>query len=155
MPKTEELIFEFLQGRRIAVAGVSRDPGSAANFVFRTLRDRGYDVSPVNPNAQQVEGTTCFPSLASIPGELGGVVVATHPKVSADLVRQAAEKRIVRVWLHRSFGQGSVSKEAVEECRRRDIRCVVGGCPVMFSQPVDFGHRCMRWWLNRSGRIET
>jgi len=66
VPKTEELIFEFLQGRRIAVAGVSRDPGSAANFVFRTLRDRGYDVSPVNPNAQQVEGTTSFPGSSMV-----------------------------------------------------------------------------------------
>jgi predicted CoA-binding protein len=155
MPKTEELIFEFLQRRRIAVAGVSRDPGSAANFVFRTLRDRGYDVSPVNPNAQQVEGTTSFPSLTSIPGELDGVVVASHPSVSADIVRQAAEKRIARVWLHRSFRQGSVSQEAVEECRRLDIQCIVGGCPVMFSQPVDFSHRCMRWWLDRRGRIGT
>jgi hypothetical protein len=33
------------------------------------------------------------------------------------------------------------------------MECIVGGCPLMFCDPVDVGHRCMRWWLQRQGRV--
>ena len=153
MAETAELITEFLRGRRIAVAGVSRGAASAANPVFRKLRSSGYEVFPVNPNAAEVEGVRCYPDLASVPGELDGVVIATHPDASLDVVRQAVARGVPRVWFHRSFGGGSVSEAAVRECQSRGLPCIVGGCPVMFCEPVDLGHRCMRWWLGRRGRI--
>ena len=144
---------EFLRGKRIAIAGVSRDPRQAANAVYRKLRDSGYETFPVNPNAPEVEGSTCYPDLRHVPGSIDGVVIATHPRVAVDLVRQCAERGIGRVWLHRSFGEGSVSEAAVEECRARGIECILGGCPLMYRQPVDFGHRCIRWWLRWLGRV--
>ena len=146
-------IAEFLRGKRIAVAGVSRGTGSAANAVFRKLRTCGYEAYAVNPNASEVEGTRCYPDLASIPGDLDGVIVATHPDVSVQVVRQAATRPGVRVWFHRSFGQGSVSPEAVQECARLSVPCIVGGCPVMYCEPVDIGHRCMRAWLGWRGQL--
>lgn len=153
MVRMPESVAEFLKGRRIAVAGVSRGGSSAANPVFRKLRASGYEVFAVNPKAAEVEGVRCYPDLASIPGDLDGVVVATHPDASAAVVKQAAERGVRRVWFHRSFGQGSVSSEAVQECARSGIACIVGGCPLMYCQPVDFGHRCMRAWLGWRGRL--
>lgn len=153
MARMPEPVAAFLEGRRIAVAGVSRGTGSAANPVFRKLRDCGYEVLPVNPNASRVEGVACYPDLASVPGEVDGVVVATHPGASAGVVRQAAARGIRRIWLHRSFGAGSVSAEAVEACRERGIPCIVGGCPLMYREPVDLGHRCFRALLGWVGRL--
>ena len=148
-----ELIKDFLQGRRIAVAGVSRGSGSAANPVFRKLREAGYEVFPVNPNATEVEGARCFPNLQSVPGELHGVVAATHPDASIEIVRQALACGVSRIWFHRSFGRGSVSDEATRECISHGIQCIVGGCPLMYCDPVAFPHRCMRRWLSRRGHI--
>jgi hypothetical protein len=149
--KVPEPVAEFLRGKRIAVAGVSRNEGQAANAVYRKLRDSAYEALPVNPNTSHVEGVKCFPNLASIPGVIDGVVVATHPDVSVELVRQCSGREVSRVWFHRSFGQGSVSDAAIHECEARGIQCIVGGCPLMYSAPVDLGHRCMRWWLGRQG----
>lgn len=146
-------VAEFLRGRRIAVAGVSRRGSQAANAVYRKLRDAGYETFPVNPHASEVEGVVAYRDLASIPGPLDGVVVATSPDVSPEVVRQAAERGVSQVWFHRSFGRGSVSEEAVRECEERGIASIVGGCPVMYCEPVDLGHRCMRWWLRRKGRV--
>ncbi len=146
-------VAEFLRGKRIAVAGVSRGPGQAANAIFRKLRDCGYEAFPINPNASEVEGTRCYPDLASILGTVDGVVVATHPDVSVELVHQCSERGIRRVWFHRSFGRGSVSEGAVRECQARGLQCIVGGCPLMYCEPVDFGHRCMRWFLRWRGRV--
>ena len=153
MAHVRELITDFLRGRRIAVVGVSRGGGSAANPVFRKLRDSGYEVFAVNPNAAEVEGATCFPNLASVPGDLDGIVIATHPDVSIEVVRQAVDRKVPRIWFHRSFGRGSVSDAAVRACASHGIPCIVGGCPLMYREPVDVGHRCMRWWLQWRGRI--
>jgi predicted CoA-binding protein len=143
----------FLRGRRMAVAGVSRQPNQAANAVFRKLRGAGYEVFPINPKASEVEGTACYSEVGVVPGQLDGVVIATAPDISAQIVRQCSDHGVRRVWLHRSFRNGSVSEEAVRECHARGIACIVGGCPLMFCEPVDVGHRCMRWWLQWQGRV--
>jgi uncharacterized protein len=146
-------VADFLAQRRIAVAGVSRGSGSAANPVFRKLRSSGYDVFAVNPRAAEVEGTKCYPDLASIPGAVDGVVIATHPDAARRVAREALDRGIGRIWLHRSFGAGSVSAEAVQECAARGVSPIVGGCPLMYCEPVDLGHRCMRAWLRWQGRV--
>ena len=153
MAHVPEPVAEFLRGRRIAVAGVSRGQPQPANSIFRKLRDAGYETFPVNPRATEVEGVTCYPDLAAIPGPLDGVVVSTHPDLAVELVRQAAERGTRRIWLHRSFGQGSVSDAAVGECAARGITCLTGGCPLMYVEPVDIFHRCFRWWLRWRGRV--
>lgn len=155
MASTPAAIERFLGAKRLAVAGVSRDARQAANAIFRKLRESGHEVYPLNPRADEVEGARCFPDLASVPVDVEGVVIATHPGVSLDVVRQCAELGVSRVWLHRSFGSGSVSREAIAECEARGIECIVGGCPLMFCPPVDVAHRCMRWWLQRRGRVRT
>ncbi|MGE0812313.1 MAG: CoA-binding protein [Vicinamibacterales bacterium] len=153
MSKKPESVEQFLSGRRFAVAGVSRQTGQAANAVFRKLKQAGFDVVPVNPHASEVEGVPCYRSITAIPHPLDGVVIATAPAVAANVVRQCAEHGVRHVWFHRSFGTGSVSDDAVRECHDRGITPIVGGCPLMFCEPVDVGHRCMRWWLQRQGRV--
>ena len=153
MRQIPALVADFLGGKRIAVAGVSRGRDSAANAVYVKLRNCGYEVFPVNPNATEVEGTKCYPDLASIPGDLDGVVIATHPGISEQVVRQAASRNVRRIWFHRSFGQGSVSEAATQECARAGIPCIVGGCPLMYCEPVDLAHRCMCAWLRWRGRV--
>jgi uncharacterized protein len=153
MGRIPDSVAQFLQGKRFAVAGVSRTSGEAANAVYRTLKGCGYEVFPVNPNASEVEGVRAYPDLGSIPVTVDGVVTATHPDVSVDIVRQCRKHGIARVWLHRSFGSGSVSPEAVRECEKSGLHHIVGGCPLMFCGQVDFAHKCMRWWLWRRGRV--
>lgn len=153
MAPVPSLVAEFLGRSRLAVVGVSRQAGQPANAIFRRLRDSGHEVVPINPRTVEVEGVTCYPDLASIPGKVEGVMIATHPDVSAGIVRQCGARGIDLVWFHRSFGSGSVSAEAVEACKAADIRCIVGGCPLMYCEPVDVGHRCMRWWLGWRGRV--
>lgn len=142
---TTQAADDFLAQRRIAVAGVSRDPsGSAGNLVLRRLRDRGYEVFPVNPHATEVEGQTCFADLGDIPGGVDAVVVATHPDAAGAVVDRCAELGITRVWMHRSFGAGSVCAAAAEVGRSRGITVIDGGCPLMFGPTADPAHRLMR-----------
>ena len=153
MPKLPTTVAAFLAGKRFAVAGVSRQPQQAANAIFRKLCGSGYEVLPINPNAAEVEGVRCYPDLASIPGDIDGVVIATPPAAALSIVRQCGDKGVRQVWFHRSFGAGSVSRDAVKECKLRGVDAIVGGCPLMYCEPVDGGHRCIRWWLRLFGRV--
>jgi hypothetical protein len=153
MSKIPDSVADFLAGKRIAIAGVSRDSRQLANAILRKLRDLGYDAIPVNPHATELEGVPCYPDLASIPGHVDGLLIATHPGVSVDLVRQCGTQGIHRVWLHRGLGGGSVSDEAVREARALGLKCLVGGCPFMYIEPADAFHRFMRGWLRFRHRI--
>ena len=146
-------VADFLAQKIIAVAGVSRDGDLPANLIFRKLRNAGYEVFPVNPNAREVEGTECFPDLASVPAEVQGLVIATSPTAAESLVDECIRLGIPRVWMHRSFGEGSVSPGAAEKCQEAGIAVIPGACPMMYVEPVDIGHRCIRWVLKVSGKL--
>ena len=154
MNPVNQAIDDFLAQSRIAVAGVSRTPaGHGGNPVYVRLRERGYQVFAVNPNADTVEGDPCFPDLHSIPGGVDGVVIATPPAAAESIVRECQELGITRVWMHRSFGAGSVSEEAHDYCRANGITCIAGACPLMYGQTADGGHRFMRWFMGLMGRL--
>jgi len=145
MPTMKEAASEFLARKRIAVTGVSRKPKShGSNVVFNRLRDRGYEVFAVNPNADEVEGARSYHDLRSIPGGVDAVVIATAPDKALGTMRECADLGIKHVWMHRSFGQGSVSAEAAAYGREHGITVIDGGCPLMFDPVADFGHKCMR-----------
>ena len=145
MQTMQQAAAEFLASRRIAVTGVSRSSKDhGANTVFKRLRDRGYEVFPVNPNTDEVEGAHSYPDLKSIPGAVDGVVIATAPQRAEGTMRECDELGIKHVWMHRGPGAGSVSHEAAAYGRDHGITVIEGGCPLMFEPVSDFGHKVMR-----------
>ena len=145
MPTMGEAASEFLAHKRIAVTGVSRTHGEhGSNTVFKRLRDRGYQVFAVNPNADEVEGTRSYHDLRSIPGGVDAVVIGTAPARAEGTMRECAELGIHHVWMHRSYGQGSVSPAAAAYGREHGITVIDGGCPLMFDPTADFAHKIMR-----------
>jgi uncharacterized protein len=145
MPTIDEATAEFLADRRVAVTGVSRTPkGHGSNTVYQRLRQRGYEVFAVNPNARNVEGDACYPDLTSIPGGVDAVVIGTRPETAETTMRECADLGIKHVWMHRGPGAGSVSATAAAYGRAQGITVIDGGCPCMFGPTSDFGHRVMR-----------
>jgi uncharacterized protein len=154
MPSIKEAANEFLADKRIAVTGVSRDPkGHGSNIVYRRLRERGYEVFAINPNADEVEGDPCYHDLKTIPGGVDAVVVGTRPEIAEDTMRECVDLGIARVWMHRSLGPGSVSDAAAEYGRRQGITVIDGGCPLMFDPIADPGHKVMRFVCTLTGKV--
>jgi uncharacterized protein len=152
MSSIKDAAGEFLAKRRIAVTGVSRKPENhGGNVVYKRLRERGYEVFAVNPNADEVEGDRAYHDVRSIPGGVEAVVIATRPETAEATMRECADLGIKHVWMHRSFGAGSVSDTATQYGRERGITVIDGGCPCMFDPTADVGHKAMRFvfTLNR------
>ena len=146
MQTIKQAASEFLAAKRVAVTGVSRDAksGHGSNAVYRRLRERGYVVFAVNPNATTVEGDPSYHDLRSIPGGVDAVVIATRPERAEGTMRECVDLGITHVWMHRGPGAGSVSLEAADYGRQHGIRVIDGGCPCMFEPTADLGHRVMR-----------
>lgn len=145
---------EFLANRRIAVTGVSRTPSAhAANAVYNRLKDRGYDVFAVNPNAASVEGDPAYPDLAAIPGGVDAVVIGTAPDQAPATVQECIDLGIRHMWFHRGPGEGSVNPEAARLGRENGLAVIDGGCPCMFGPTADIGHRIMRPILQLTGNV--
>ena len=150
----KEAASEFLANKRIAVTGVSRNPqGHGGNVVYQRLRERGYEVFAVNPNADKVEGDECFHDLKSIPGGVGAVVIATRPETAEATMRECADLGIKHVWMHRGPGGGSVSAAATAYGRQKGITVIPGGCPLMFEPVSDGGHKAMKFVFTLTGAV--
>src|SRR5512132_3434110 len=146
MQRIKDAASEFLANKRVAVTGVSRhakDHGS--NVVYKRLRERGYEVFAVNPNADEVEGDRSYPDLKSIPGGVEAVVIATRPEIAIETMTEGAELGITPAWMHRGPGAGSVSQAATDDGRQHGITVIDGGCPLMFGPTADLGHKVMRF----------
>jgi uncharacterized protein len=151
-------VHDFLDQKRIAVAGVSRDNSHhpVGNLIYRRLKSTGHDVFPVNPHMRTFEGNCCYPDLQSIPGGVDGVVIITRPETTERIVRDCSDAGVHRVWMHQSIGKGtSVSPEAVAYCRLHDITVIAGACPMMYGDGADLGHTCMRWILKLTRGLPT
>jgi predicted CoA-binding protein len=152
--KLKTVAAEFLSKQRVAVTGVSRTPKDhGGNVVYRRLRERGYQVFVVNPNAREVEGDPCYHDLQSIPGGVEWVLIATAPATADETIRQCVELGITHVWMHRGPGAGSVSETAAQYGRDHGVKVIAGGCPCMFGPTADPGHKAMRVLSTLSGKI--
>jgi uncharacterized protein len=154
MTLTKEAATEFLTLKRVAVTGVSAHPsGHGSNVVYTRMRECGYEVFPVNPNQPVAEGDQTYPDLHAIPGGVDSVVIGTRPERAEATMREAIDLGITHVWMHRSYGSGSVSDEATALGREHGVTVIDGGCPLMYGQTSDGGHRAMCRVLTALGKV--
>ena len=154
MATIKDATTEFLAHKRVAVTGVSRTPKNhGSNVVYKRLRERGYEVFAVNPNADEVEGDPAFRDLRAIPGGVEAVVIGTRPELAEETMRECSELGIKHVWMHRGPGGGSVSDTATAYGRERGISVIDGGCPCMFGPTADASHKAMRVIFTLTGNV--
>jgi uncharacterized protein len=121
---SRERLDDFIRGECWAVVGASEDRSKFGNITLRELQRRGKRVYPVNPKATKVEGETCYPSLAALPGPVDRVLVVVPPKQGETVVKEADEAGIKNVW----FQPGAESDAALAYCAAHGIEAISGHC---------------------------
>ena len=127
-----EMIERFLDQKRIAMVGLSRDPKHFSVALFNELCRRGYEVVPVNPNTSSVNGHACAARVQDIQPPLHAALLMTSPEVTERVIEDCYAAGIKQVWMYRAAGNGAVSPKAVEFCRERGMQVIPGECPFMF-----------------------
>ena len=140
---------DFLSQKNIAVVGVSRSGDKFSNTAYKELKNKGYNVMPVNPKADTIDGEPCFHSLADIAQAPDGALVITPPKETENVVRDAIKAGVKRLWIQ----QGAESEEALKLCEENGISVVNGECVLMFAEPAAFYHKIHRWVWKLLGKL--
>lgn len=152
-PQTSlETIHEFLAQKRIAMIGVSREPGSFSVTLFQELLRCGYDVVPVNPHTPNVLGHPCFARVQDVIPPVKAALLITSPEVTESVVADCARAGIRLVWMHRGVGSGAFSPRAVTFCRAQGIDVIAGQCPFMFLPASGAVHRIHGFFRKITGR---
>jgi len=136
-----ETIDDFLAQRKLALVGMSRGGRKFGNAVYKELIAKGYEIFPVHPQVDAIDGRRCWPDLASLPPDVGGVVIVVPPDQTEKTVAAAKDAGIRRIWMQ----QGSQSKAAVDYCEQNGLAVVQRACILMYAEPVVSIHRVHRW----------
>ena len=127
----EQAVKEFIDGERIALMGMSLSGKKFGNMAAKELKERGYQVYPFHPEAEQIDGEKCYESLASLPEDVDGVLVVVPPERSSQEMRDAAEAGIRNVWLQ----QGAGSPEVLALGDELGLSMVSKKCILMYAPP--------------------
>jgi predicted CoA-binding protein len=117
-------------GPRIAIVGASSDPGRPSNGVMRELHAAGFDVVPVNPNADEVAGLPCYPSVedaVAATGPVDIVDVFRRPEACVDAARQAIAVGARCLWLQ----LGIANREAGRLAHDAGLLVVMDRCTII------------------------
>ncbi len=130
---TQENRDAFLQAHSFAVAGASTQREKYGNIIFRTLRDSGRTVYPLNPRESIVEGDTAFPDLQSLPVVPEAVSIVTPPAVTLEIVQQAIALGVRSVWMQ----PGAEHAEAGQLARNAGLNVIDdGSCLLIFLNRI-------------------
>lgn len=127
---TQDVVNDFLGQPLIAVVGVSENRGKFGWIIYANLRGRGYNVVPINPHYDEIDGVKCYHSIAETPEEVGLVVTVVPPSVTRQVVQEALQRGIHRFWMQ----PGSENRAAIAEAEAARATVVAGPCIMHYEK---------------------
>ncbi|MCA6213782.1 CoA-binding protein [Thermococcus bergensis] len=100
--------------KKIALVGASKNPAKYGNIILKDLLSKGFEVLPVNPNYDEIEGVKCYKSIKELPRDVDVIVFVVPPKVGLQVAKEAVEVGFKKLW----FQPGAESEEIREFLER-------------------------------------
>jgi uncharacterized protein len=149
----KKIIQAFLDDKKLAIVGASPNKDNFGRSLMAELTKKEYQVIPVNPKYDEIEGVRSIPTVKELPKEVENVILATPPKLTDEIVGQCIGTHVKRVWMIRGMGKGSYTEEAHQKCTENGIEVVYGFCPMMF---LGEGFHKFHFWLrNHFGKVPS
>jgi uncharacterized protein len=126
-----ENINRFFNCSKFAIAGVSRGKKKFGNIIYKELKNKAYNVVPVNPNMDTFEGDICYRSIKELPTDIEAIIIATKPEVSYAIVKEAVEKGIKHIFMQR----GAQNDDAIKYAQENNVNIIYKHCILMFTNP--------------------
>jgi hypothetical protein len=142
-------IQDFLEPKKLAIAGVSRNPKKFGYAVFQELKKNGYSVYPVNPNTDVIDGQKCYAAVSDLPEEVKHLLILTPKKETDAVLREAINKGISRIWVQ----QMSETADTIRIAEEFHVELISKKCIFMFAEPVAGIHSFHRTLMKIFGRL--
>ena len=137
---TRKDIEKFLEPKKIAIAGVSRDPKKFGHLVFSELKKKGYTLYPVNPLASEISGDKCYSNVADLPADVKHLLILTPKKETDAILRDAIKRGMSNFWVQ----QTSETKDTIKIAEEFKVELISKKCIFLFVEPVTGIHRFHR-----------
>jgi predicted CoA-binding protein len=111
--------------KNIAVVGMSAKGEKAGHFVPLYLIEHGYNVIPVNPTLNEIQGRRSYPDLSSVPYEIDIVDIFRRSEDIPNVIEDAIRKKGVKViWMQ----EGIYNEEAERKAKDSGMNVVFNRC---------------------------
>ncbi|MCF8370630.1 MAG: CoA-binding protein [Bacteroidales bacterium] len=134
------IITDFFENKELALVGVSATKRKFGNVLFKELKKKSFTVYPVHPTIKELEGQSCYSTIADLPDQLKAIVINTKPENTLKLLPEIKAKGIVNVWLQ----QGSENQACIDEAKKLGLNFTSKECLLMFLEPVGSIHKFHR-----------
>lgn len=121
---TDEQIKKLYELKNIAVVGMSKNPEKAAHYVPKYLSEKGYNIIPVNPTADEILGKKCYSELSDIPDQVDIVDVFRPSEQVIPVVNEAIKLKPKVIWLQ----EGIHNVEAESLAQKAGIEVIFNRC---------------------------
>ena len=113
------------QNTRIALIGASNDSSKFGNQIYRNLRNKGYNIIPINPKEKKIEGDKAYASIDMMDSLPDIVNFVVPPQIAIKVAQKAIDLGITHLW----FQPGSESDELEELLRKNhSIKYLINSC---------------------------
>lgn len=112
--------------KTIAIIGASTDRAKFGNKAVRAFVQQGYEVFPVNPKEETVEGLTAFKSIRDVPVRPQMISVYLPSPVLLKVLPDIAARGCDELWLN----PGTESDEVIAEAERLGLN-VIQACSIV------------------------
>ncbi len=123
-PSREEIKAILEASVTIAVVGLSDKPDRTSYMVSEAMQQKGYRIVPVNPNATEILGESCYPALKDIPHKIDIVNVFRRSEHCPEVAEEAAAVGAKTLWLQ----LGVFSEEAAAIAERAGMNVIMDRC---------------------------
>ena len=137
MMNKKQSIEQFLAPQKMVIAGVSGNTKKFGYMVFNELRQKGFDVCPINPRLDEIDEVKVYKSVSDIPDDYEKLFIVTPKSETDTIIKQAAEKGIKHVWVQ----QMSNTKDTALLAKEYNIDLIEKECIFMFAEPVKSIHK--------------
>jgi len=124
---TTETISQILELKNWAVVGLANNPDRPAYGVAKMLQEKGHQIFPVHPKAEEVHGQTGYKSLSDIPEPIDVVDCFVNSNLVGEVVDQAIAIGAKAVWLQ----LGVVDEAAAARAQQAGLLTVMDRCPAI------------------------
>ena len=146
-----DTILAFLDDKHVAIVGASNKKDNFGKYLMTELTKLEYQVHPVNPRCEEIDGIKCVSTVMELPKDVESVILAVPSSLTHEIIDQCIGTPIKRVWMLKGMGKGAYSETAHDRCKVNNIAVVYGLCPMMFYGTG--GHKFHFWIRKTFGKL--
>ena len=128
--------------KRIALVGATKNKEKVGNIILRDLTKKGYEVIPVTPKDDEVEGIKTVNKVENLPKDIDSIVFVVPPKIGIEVTKETINSRFKNLW----YQPGTYSAEIEKILSKNDIKAIHDICILVETSKV-------LWWQVKKALI--